>query len=160
MTGITRREWLAAAVGAIGVGAYLRAGAQTATPIVVYKDPNCGCCSAWVAHMKANGFQPSVHEGPMDPVHARYRIPASLQSCHTAVIGTTIIEGHVPASDVMRFLREKPAGVIGLTIPGMPASAPGMDVRPFQPFTVLAFDATGKTSVFAKHDKASLQAGF
>jgi hypothetical protein len=60
----------------------------------------------------------------------------------------------VPASDVKRLLTLKPKGIVGLTIPGMPASAPGMDGRPFQPYDVLTFDATGRTTLFARHDKA------
>ena len=153
---LTRRRLLGLLAGgaAAAVAALKPVAAHTTRPIVVYKDPSCGCCTAWVQHMNANGFKATVHEGPMDPVHAKYKIPLALQSCHTAVIGSYVIEGHVPAADVKRFLREKPARMAGLTIPGMPASAPGMDQRPFQPYTVLAFDAQGKTTVFAKHDKA------
>jgi hypothetical protein len=150
---ITRRRLL----GLLASGAAVAVRpltAQSVTPIVVYKDPSCGCCTAWVTHMNANGFKATVHEGPMDPVHTRYRIPPALQSCHTGVVGSYVIEGHVPAADVKRFLREKPARIVGLTIPGMPQSAPGMDEKPFQPYTVMAFDAQGKTTVFAKHDKA------
>src|SRR5262245_59012229 len=138
---ITRRRALIALSGAaagIAVAPRSLAG-QAATPIVVYKDPSCGCCTSWVQHMNANGFKATVHEGPIDPVHVKYKIPSALQSCHTGVIGNYIIEGHVPAADVKRLLREKPARVVGVTIPGMPQSAPGMDQRPFRPYTVLAF---------------------
>jgi hypothetical protein len=156
MGGLTRRSWMLTAVGSAAavVGGWRALFAQAATPIVVYKDPSCGCCTLWVTHMNANGFKATVHEGPMEPVHTKYKVPAALQSCHTGILGTLVIEGHVPAADVKRFLKEKPAGVIGLTIPGMPQSAPGMDVKPFQPYTVLAFDARGKTTVYAKHDRA------
>jgi len=153
---LSRRRLLGVLAGsaAAALAAFRPLGAQVPTPIAVYKDPNCGCCTAWVAHMNANGFKATVHEGPIDPVHAKYKIPPALQSCHTGVIGSYIIEGHVPAADVRRLLREKRAGIVGLTIPGMPASAPGMDQKPFQPYTVLAFDAQAKTTVFMKHDKA------
>ena len=129
---------------------------QTRIPIAVYKDKNCGCCHLWVEHMAANGFAPAVTDAAdMRPIKARYKVPARLESCHTAFVGGAyVIEGHVPAADVKRLLTAKPAGIVGLTIPGMPPSAPGMDVKPFQPYTVLAFDATGKTTVFAKHDRS------
>jgi hypothetical protein len=145
---------------AVGAGAAAAAGsirglaAQAPIPIEVYKDPNCGCCGSWVAHMNANGFKATVHDGPMEPVHAKYKIPANLQSCHLGVVRTFLIEGHVPAADVKKLLRETPKGIVGLAIPGMPQSAPGMDAKPFQPYTVLAFDAQRKTSAFAAHTKA------
>jgi hypothetical protein len=122
--------------------------------ITVYKDPSCTCCHLWVEHMQANGFVATVTDGNMSPVKARFKIPPALESCHTTIVRGFIIEGHVPAADVKRLLTEKPKGVVGLTIPGMPASAPGMDGRPFRPYEVLSFDSTGKTTVYAKHDKA------
>ena len=131
--------------------------AQTAQPkeaITVYKDPSCTCCHKWVEHMQANGFVATVTDGNMSPVKARFKIPPALESCHTTIVRGFIIEGHVPAADVRRLLAEKPKGIVGLTIPGMPASAPGMDGRPFRPYEVLSFDSTGKTTVYAKHDKA------
>jgi len=78
-------------------------------------------------------------------------VPAALHSCHTSLVGGYVIEGHVPAEDVKKLLAAKPAGIIGLTIPGMPQSAPGMDVTPFQPYDVLTFDKDGKSTVYAKH---------
>ena len=127
---------------------------QEMTPIVVYKDANCGCCNAWVAHMEANGFNTMVTDMPdMAAVKKEQQVAENLQSCHTSVVGGYVIEGHVPAADVRRLLKQKPK-VHGLTIPGMPASAPGMDLKPFKPYDVLTFDTTGKTTVFAKHTKA------
>jgi hypothetical protein len=128
--------------------------AQTKEAITVYKDPSCTCCHKWVEHMQANGFVATVTDGEMSPVKSRFKIPPALESCHTTIVRGFIIEGHVPAADVKRLLTEKPKGVVGLTIPGMPASAPGMDGRPFRPYEVLSFDSTGKTTVYAKHDKA------
>jgi hypothetical protein len=104
--------------------------------------------------MDASGFRCAVFNSNMVDVHTKYKIPAELQSCHTAIIGNYVIEGHVPAADVKKFLAQKPAGLRGLTIPGMPQSAPGMDVVPFQPYTVLSFTAAGKTAVFAQHSKS------
>jgi hypothetical protein len=101
--------------------------------------------------MTAAGFKASVIEGDMAPVHARFKIPADLQSCHTAFVEGYLIEGHVPAADVRRLLAEKPRAIRGLTIPGMPASAPGMDGRPFRPYDVLSFDDRGQTRVVKRY---------
>jgi len=153
---LTRRELLTrlALVAPMALGPSLLR-AQTKVAMEVFKDPGCSCCEKWVAHMSANGFAATVRNtSDMAPVKKRYKVPTAVESCHTAIISTFVIEGHVPADDVKRLLSTKPAGVIGLAIPGMPASAPGMDVTPFQPYTVLAFDAAGKTTVFARHTKA------
>ena len=131
----------------------IRARAQAKTPIEVFKDPSCDCCHLWVNHMNANGFVAKVRDTDMTPIKTRYGIPLKLQSCHTAVVEGFVIEGHVPAADVRTLLGRKPKGIVGLTIPGMPASAPGMDLKPFQPYTVLTFDRAGKTAVFAQHDR-------
>src|SRR6185295_13517894 len=152
---ISRRQALAtvcAGVSAMLVAA-VRASAQAKPALMVYKDRQCGCCSGWVDHMRAGGFTASVLDSDMTAIHAQQKIPASLQSCHTALVGGYVIEGHVPAADVKSLLARKPQGIRGLTIPGMPASAPGMDQLPFQPYTVLTFDAQGKTAVFAKPDR-------
>jgi hypothetical protein len=90
----------------------------------------------------------------MDTIKARYNVPGKLQSCHTAVVSGLVVEGHVPVADIRQLLAQKPKGIIGITIPGMPASAPGMDGKPFQPYTVLAFDARGTTTTFAAHTRA------
>jgi len=152
---MTRRTWMAqvaVAVPAAAMAPLVTLGAQTKTPITIYKDPGCGCCEKWVAHMNANGFVATVHDtADMKPIKARYKVPAALESCHTASVGGYVIEGHIPAADVKTLLARKPAGVVGLTIPGMPASAPGMDLQPFKPYTVLSFDAAGKTTTFADH---------
>jgi hypothetical protein len=150
---LTRRQLLTQLATAAAAFAAPRLLAQTRTPITVYKDAGCGCCGKWVEHMDANGFRCAVFNSNMAEVHAKYKIPADLQSCHTAILGTYVIEGHVPAGDVKKFLAQKPAGILGLTIPGMPQSAPGMDVTPFQPYTVLSFTAAGKTAVFSRHTK-------
>ena len=136
-------------------GAIVRGQAKAPrTPIKVFKDPSCGCCQKWVEHMTDNNFAASVTHGDMKPIKARYKVPGALESCHTTEVGGYVIEGHVPASDVRKLLAAKPKGVVGLTIPGMPASAPGMDIVPFQPYDVLTFDANGRTTVFARHTKA------
>lgn len=153
---ITRRDALIQLGTVVGAAAGIAPAivAQTKPAITVYKDPSCGCCAKWVDHMRANGFAASVTETTdMAAVKTRYKVGANLQSCHTTVAGGYVIEGHVPAADVRRLLAEKPKNIAGLAIPGMPASAPGMDNAPFVPYDVLAFDAAGKTSVYAKHTR-------
>lgn len=157
MREMSRREMLGQLVGTAAVASLwsLDGVAQSPTKMVVYKDPSCGCCGKWVDHMNANGFAAAVtNTTNMGAIRKQHQIAPQLESCHTALVGGYVIEGHVPASDVKRLLKERPKGIAGLTIPGMPASAPGMDVTPFQPYTVLTFDAQGKTAVYARHDKA------
>jgi hypothetical protein len=137
-----------ASVGAMQAGQVQRAGR---TRIDVYKDPNCGCCSKWVDHLNANGFDARVTDGDTRAIKTKHGVTSELASCHTAVVDGFVIEGHVPAADIRTLLSKKPAGVVGLTIPGMPQSAPGMDATPFQPYTVLSFNRQGRTATFARH---------
>jgi hypothetical protein len=128
------------------------AHAQATTPIQVYKDPGCECCEKWVAHMKANGFTATVtNTTDTNAIKRKHGIPEKLWSCHTALVGGYVVEGHVPAADVRKLLARHPKAVVGLTIPGMPQSAPGMDLRPFEPYAVLVLDTQGRTSVFTEH---------
>ncbi len=153
----SRRQILALVPASLAGLLAARVAAQTparSEPITVYKDPSCGCCQKWVEHAEANGFKATVVNGDMRPIKARFGVPASLESCHTTIVRGFVIEGHVPAADVKKLLSLKPAGIVGLTIPGMPQSAPGMDLKPFQPYDVLTFDKNGKTTLFARHDKA------
>jgi len=119
--------------------------------LVVYKSPTCGCCGDWVEHMKAAGFEVEVHDvDDVNAIKAQNGVDRRLASCHTALIGDYVIEGHVPAQDVKRLLEEKPA-VLGLAVPGMPAGSPGMempDPSRHQDYQVVAFDGTGPTAVF------------
>jgi hypothetical protein len=125
--------------------------AAAAIPIVVYKTPTCGCCAKWVEHMEANGFKATVFNVPdTSAERARRGVPAQLGSCHTAVVDRYAIEGHVPAADIKRLLREK-ASIAGLAAPGMPAGSPGMDVPNSPAFEVLTFDKQGRTTVYATH---------
>ena len=101
--------------------------------------------------MQANGFATTVTDLPdLAETKAKNKVPAQLQSCHTSLVGGYVIEGHVPAEDIRRLLREKPA-IIGLAAPGMPAGSPGMDVPHSPAFDVIAFDKDGHTRVFASH---------
>lgn len=125
--------------------------AAGATEVEVYKSPSCGCCKNWAEHMRANGFSVKTHEvTDVTPYKIKSGVPPTLASCHTAVVDGYVIEGHVPAQDIKRLLKEHPR-VQGLAAPGMPASAPGMDQGSRQPYDVLSFDKDGKVSVFARH---------
>lgn len=161
--GLTRRLWLARAIGALpALGAFVATAAAHATPTVapvpltVYKDPECGCCERWLMQMAAAGFRPAVQDvADLAAVKARLGVPAALHACHTAVADGFVIEGHVPAADVHRFLRARPrvGGVParGLAVPDMPAGSPGMEGPRAEPYVVLAFAPSGATARFAAH---------
>lgn len=138
-----------------GAQAVAGAAAQPATQpavraMTVYKDPNCGCCSKWVDHVKQAGFTVTVREtDDMDSVKASFGVPAALASCHTARVGAYAIEGHVPADLIVRLLKEQPAGR-GLAVPGMPVGSPGMEMGSRKDaYDVLLFDKAGKSRVYA-----------
>jgi len=127
-------------------------GARPALPkVIAYKDPSCGCCGLWVEHMKRAGFAVTAVNTPdMTSVRREYGVPTPLQSCHTAVVDGFVVEGHVPADDVKRMLRERPK-VVGLAVSGMPLGSPGMEQgNNKQPYKVLTFDQAGKTAVFSE----------
>ncbi len=121
--------------------------------MVVHKSPTCGCCSSWVEHMQKAGFKvESRNVDDMSPVKARVGVPFGKGSCHTAEVGGYFIEGHVPAEDVKRLLAEHPDAK-GLTVPGMPAGSPGMELPDgsVHPYVVELVARDGTTSVFARH---------
>ena len=116
--------------------------AMAAAPVIdVFKSESCGCCGAWVEHLKANGFTPSVANvaNPSD-YRERGGIPNALGSCHTAMIQGYAIEGHVPAADIKRLLAQKPKAK-GLAVPAMPLGSPGMEAPgyPADRYNVIAF---------------------
>ena len=104
----------------------LSSAATPKTPMEVWKDPSCGCCKDWIALMEQSGFDVKVHEVGNNGVRAQLGLPQRLGSCHTALVGGYLIEGHVPAADVRKLLKEKPKA-LGITVPGMPVGSPGMD---------------------------------
>ncbi|MET0534597.1 MAG: DUF411 domain-containing protein [Steroidobacter sp.] len=130
------------------------ATAATAAPtVVVSKTPTCGCCGVWVKHLQAAGFTVQVHDlENLSPIKERVGVPFGKGSCHTAEVDGYFIEGHVPADDVKRLLRERPKAK-GLTVPGMPAGSPGMEVASgrVDRYDVLLVGMDGNTSVFATH---------
>jgi hypothetical protein len=124
---------------------------KPATLVTVYKDPDCGCCKAWVEYMKKHGYRVDVKDTrDLAQIKTNLGVPAALGGCHTALIGGYIIEGHVPAEDIARLLKQKPK-IAGLAVPGMPAGSPGMEGPPPVHYQVIAFERSGKTSVFANH---------
>jgi hypothetical protein len=153
-TDVSRRRLFAQLIGTVAalIGGSRLASAQAKPPFMVYKDAGCDCCQRWVEQMQQQGYKVTVTDAVMGPIKQKYKVPPKLVSCHTTLVGTYVIEGHVPASDIAKLLARKPKGVIGLAVPGMPASAPGMDQVPFVPYSVLTFDALGVTTVFAQHD--------
>lgn len=138
-------------LGFLGTVAALPTHQARPIAITVYKSPTCGCCSAWVDHMKANGFTVTVRDvDNLAPIKGESGVPARLQSCHTAIVQGYVVEGHVPADLVKKLLAEKPR-VAGLAVPGMPIGSPGMEQGTTrQAYDVLTFDAQGRTSVYAK----------
>ncbi|HEV8355492.1 MAG TPA: DUF411 domain-containing protein [Gemmatimonadales bacterium] len=150
---LSRRELLArsaaAALGMVAAPGLLDARAPK-TPMVVYKDPGCGCCEKWVGIMNASGFEVSARNSTgMTAIKQRYGVPDALASCHTAIVGGYVIEGHVPADLIRKLLKEK-TRVKGLAVPGMVTGSPGMEGANKQAYDVVSFDAAGRTTVYAK----------
>ncbi len=153
---------LAAVGAAYGVGAGLFSrdsnpvslvSRAAAAEIEVYKSPTCGCCTKWLDHLKAAGFTVTAHDtNRMLQVKKMAGVPESLHSCHTARVGDYIIEGHVPAKDIMRLLKEKPKAR-GLAVPGMVVGSPGMEVpgEPAEPYQVILFGENGARQVYAQY---------
>lgn len=154
MTGWRRTVLFAVAVAVVlGAGGGFAAGAEDAEEVkaMVYKSPTCGCCSKWIDHLEANGFEvESKDVANVTPVKRMNGVPMNLASCHTAIIGGYFIEGHVPAEDVKRLLAERP-DVAGLAVPKMPMGSPGMEGPKPERYSVLAVKKDGTTEVFAQH---------
>ena len=155
---MSRRTWLAVATG----GAVLALGGErwfrwsnprvldaAKTPIVVYASPSCACCNAWMSHMADNKFDVAKElVSDVSPLKKRYGVPESLWSCHTAVVGGYIIEGHVPADLVQKVVTER-TNIVGLAAPGMPAGSPGMEGLRREPYDVISFTRDGAIAVYA-----------
>ena len=150
------KHLLARLVGALVLGiALLPAVTLAATAvknaIEVYHDPACGCCVNWIRYMQAEGYTVTSHEDrSMAVVKARLGVPAAAASCHTALIGDYVIEGHVPVEDIGRLLAEHP-DALGLAAPGMPMGSPGMEMGAPERYDVLLIGRDGSSRVFATH---------
>ena len=131
--------------------AALTAGAADLPEVEVFKSPYCGCCTEWAKHMADSGFRVrSINVEDVPAARAKLGMPERYGSCHTAKIGNYVIEGHVPADDIKRLLKEKPQAV-GLAAPGMPGGSPGMESARKEPYDVLLVGRDGKSKVFSKH---------
>lgn len=152
MLTLSRRAFLLAGAGSVAVTA-CAPGVRPSTGLVVYKTPTCGCCTAWVDHMRGAGFEAQVNERPdLAPVRSTLGVPEAFASCHMALIGGYVLEGHVPAADVRKLLAERPEAV-GLAVPGMPSGSPGMETPDSQrePYETLLILRGGGARVFARH---------
>jgi hypothetical protein len=148
---LNRRSMLVSAAALIAVAPSCTAA--SAQKIKVYKDASCGCCGAWVDHLKAAGFATEVDDSQdMASIKAKYGVPDDLTSCHTGVIEGYAIEGHVPVDDIKRLLKEKPKA-LGIAVPGMPVNSPGMEVpgEANERYTVWLFQKDGTRTAFAEH---------
>lgn len=153
----TRRTTLLGLVATIGIGLYSRTALATTTAIRVFKDPNCGCCSAWIDILEAEGFVSEVELLDFDSLQAHKTasgIPPEMVSCHTAHVDGYVIEGHVPPADIRRLLAGRP-DAIGLSVPGMPYGSPGMGPESErESYAVYLIRKDGTTEVFASYDAA------
>ena len=132
---------------------FTQAAPKAAKPVevTVHRSPSCTCCGKWMAHMRQNGFTiKEIQTEDLAAIKQQHGVTEPLQSCHTALVGGYVVEGHVPAADIRALLDKKPA-VAGLSVPGMPVGTPGMDMGGRQdPYAVMQFDKAGKLNVF--HD--------
>ena len=145
----SRQPLFAAVALAVSI-AFGSAAAADPAQIQVYKSPSCGCCSKWIDHLESHGFSVRASDVPdVTPIKAENGLPPRLASCHTAFVGGYLVEGHVPAQDIRRLLRERPK-VSGLAVPGMPIGSPGMEGPNPERYQVLSFGADG-LRVFATH---------
>jgi len=138
-------------VAALGFSTTALAGGA-AQSIHVYKSPTCGCCDDWIDHLEENGFDvEATNSNNMGKIKAEAGLIPGLGSCHTAYVDDYVIEGHVPADDIKRLLSEAP-NATGLSVPGMPAGSPGMEMGGRKdPYQVIMFNEQGQTRVFAEY---------
>ena len=114
------------------------------TTVEVYKSPTCGCCAKWVDHMRDHGFTVITKDVGNKEIRKKVGMSETLGSCHTALVNGYVMEGHIPAPDIIRFLREKP-DALGLAVPDMPHGSPGMEGSRVDPYNVLKVNNPGDT---------------
>lgn len=138
------------------IAASVSVASTAATPIVVHRDPGCGCCMQWAAQVRKQfGRQVTIIDDRQRSSFQRTQgVPAGLSSCHTAIVDGMAFEGHVPIADMKRVLAQKPRGIRGLAVAGMPMGSPGMEVpgQRGEAYNVIAFGPGGQT-VFARHGR-------
>ena len=151
-TSLTRRAVVTGLSGVAVLASLRRSPAQSQARIVVHRDPGCGCCGAWIEHLRTAGFTAEVVESSdMEGVKKRLGVPEAVAACHTAEIEGYVIEGHVPAAAIKRLLAEKPQAK-GLAVPGMPVGSPGMEVKgaKAETYSVILFGPSGQRT-FARY---------
>jgi hypothetical protein len=152
---LSRRQWIGITAGGVATFAAVFVfrrvgGAADATQLTLHTTKDCPCCHKWAAHLESNGFRVRTNlVDDLTPVKRSLGVPSELESCHSAEIGGYVVEGHVPADQLKRFLAEG-SSERGLAVPGMPGGSPGMESDPKVPYEVLAFRADGTTRVFAR----------
>lgn len=153
----TGRRAILIAAGLLPLAGLARAAALSSAvePVEVWKEPTCGCCKDWIAHLESSGFKVFVNVGGTMEARQRMGVPAAMSSCHTARVAGYAIEGHVPAREIKRLLRERP-DAIGLAAPGMPLGAPGMDTPVYNgkknPFDVMLLARNGRASIYQHYE--------
>jgi len=140
------------AASLVVTGARVLAAQADLPEVVVYKTPTCGCCSKWVAHLRAAGFKVRTTDlEDLGAIRRDWKVPPKLASCHTAKVGRYVIEGHVPAADIRRLLETQPR-VDGLSVPGMPIGSPGMEQgEETEPYDTLLIKKDGNAEIYARH---------
>ena len=133
----------------VGRATTQRPAAQTVT---VYRQKECECCGRWAAHLRKAGFPVKVIDvADVTATKVKYAVPEKLRSCHTALVGGYVVEGHVPADVIEKLLAEKPKDIVGLAAPGMPKGSPGMEMGGEKDhYEILAFDRHGNSTVYAR----------
>jgi hypothetical protein len=149
---LQRRRFVAAIAAVCATPAL---AVQNGAPLVeVWKDPSCGCCKDWIKHLEANGFAVQVFETGNTATRGRLGMPAQFGSCHTALVGGYVVEGHVPAREIRRLLKDRPSA-LGLAVPAMPVGSPGMDGPEYggrrDPYDVLLVQTNGASRVFQSY---------
>jgi hypothetical protein len=151
---VRRRAALVAVAGSMLLAMHSPAAAK-AVFVEVWKDPNCGCCKDWVAHLEAGGFKVKVNDTGNERIRERLGVNSKYGSCHTALVGGYAIEGHVPVKEIQRLLKEKPTAV-GLAVPGMPVGSPGMDGGLYgnrkDPYSVMLLTKDGGATVYQRYE--------
>ena len=144
------------AVAVLAVSAFLVVSPGASQKVTVYKSPTCGCCAKWVDYLKGAGYSVEVEDHrDMTPIKMQHGVKREYSSCHTAVVDGYVLEGHVPVEYIAKLLEEKPQGVKGIAVPGMPIGSPGMEGPNPQTYDVVAFDENGKTKVYGTVEAGS-----
>jgi len=151
---LLQRRALLLAASALATDPLLARTTPAQVLVEIWKDPNCGCCHLWVEHLQANGFAVQTRDVGNTAARKRLGMPETLGSCHTARVAGYVIEGHVPASEIHRLLKEKPQA-LGLAVPGMPIGSPGMDGPEYKgrkdPYAVLLVQRDGSTQTYKRY---------